>query len=351
MANFKTFICQLLLLCFLAPATARELTFEEQHEANQLEKQIEDLERRYDIYNKKFQAAKKRTDDLDTRVNYVPQMVQGRLTSRSGVPVTPGDSINNTTIYFTPYKGNYITVYYRNQWRIMRFSEISLALSGTTAGNIYDIFVYRASLGVLTLELSTAWTNSKVRSQALTLQDGVYVKASDTTRRYLGTFRTNGSANQYDDGTVTRGLWNYYNRVKRVMRVYDSSNTWNYNGNAWRRAGADANNDADFVIGINEVLCMMRIKTNLTSAGGADRLFTVGVGVNTLTVNSAQLMGASGDAGNVNPVTMALYYGYPGIGYNVLTYIESAPGGNVTSWGDNGAPLQTRSGYMAVIEG
>lgn len=343
----------MLALCFLGATHARELTFEENVEATKLEEQINDLEKRYDLYAQKFAAAKKRTDDLDTRTNYVPTMCQGRLTATSGVAVTVADTTNNTTVYFTPYKGNYITIYYKSYWRIMRFSEISLALSGTAANSIYDIFVYRASLGVLTLELSAAWANDHARTDALVMQDGVYVKSADRTRRYLGTIRTNGTANRFDDGIVARGLWNYYNRTKRMMRVYDSTNTWNYNVNTWREAGADANNDSNFVIGINEVLCIVKIKTNVISNGVAARLYSVGVGVNTTTVNSAQLIGGMGNgSGGMNVPLYGLYYGYPGIGYNTLAYIEIAPSAaRVNSWGDNGFPLQTRSGYLAIIEG
>ena len=45
-AKLKQLICHGLLLCFLMPANARELTFEERIEADQLENQIAELEKR-----------------------------------------------------------------------------------------------------------------------------------------------------------------------------------------------------------------------------------------------------------------------------------------------------------------
>lgn len=340
-----------LALTLVGAVSAADLTPAEQAEVRDLEKKIGDLEGRYATYYKKYQQLKKRNDQMDAQVANLPSMVQGRLTPISGSPVPTGNRAAYSTLYYTPYRGNYATVYYRNAWRLMRFSEISLALTGTAANSTYDVFLYRASLGVLTLELSAAWANLHTRTDALTKLDGVYVKNSDNTRRYIGTFRT-VAANQYDDTDATRGLWNYYNRVKSVMRRYDNNNTWTYNNNAWREAQGDTANDGNYVIGINEVLVTTLVKTNTVSNNNSVRTFTVGVGVNTVGQNAAQLLGAFGNP-NANPATQiwAIYKGYPGIGYNTNAWIEYAPGGNaVLTWGDNGNDVATRSGATTYIE-
>ena len=90
---------------------------------------------------------------------------QGRLTLTSGVPVTTSDVTGAGTIYFTPFRGNQIGIYDGTNDIVMTFSEISVALSGLTAGYVYDLFVYDNS-GTLALDPPLVWTNSTTRATA-----------------------------------------------------------------------------------------------------------------------------------------------------------------------------------------
>lgn len=346
----RKIVTMVLLLCLGVPARAgNSNTWRKEKE---LEQNIAELEKRYATYEKKYEELKAKADQLRPQVANMASIVQGRITPTSGVPVTNAATTGNGTIYFTPYKGNYVSVYYRNAWRLMRFTEISLALSGTAANSTYDVFVYRGNLGTLTLELSAAWSTLFARTDALTLLDGVYVKNSDNTRRYLGTIRT-VAANQYSDSEVLRGIWNYYNRTQRYMRWFETNNTWKYGTATWRQAQADTANDMSFVIGIREVLAHVRIKTNNVSSNNTAKDFSVGVGMNTITSSVAQLMGSSGDPGNQSPSqAWAEWMDYPAAGYNTASWIENGiSGNNVTSWGDNGLPSIVRSGIYCIIEG
>jgi hypothetical protein len=81
----------------------------------------------------------------------------GRLTTETGVAVSPSDRSSQGTLYFTPYNGNSLSVYDGTRWKLYAFSEISLALS-LVSGAVYSLFVYD-NAGTLTLD-ATAWQNA-----------------------------------------------------------------------------------------------------------------------------------------------------------------------------------------------
>ena len=57
--------------------------------------------------------------------------VGGRLTLTSNTPVLTGDVTAATTIYFTPFNGNRISLYTGSFWKSYSFSEISIAVPST----------------------------------------------------------------------------------------------------------------------------------------------------------------------------------------------------------------------------
>ncbi len=124
--------------------------------------------------------------------------------------------IASTTVYFTPYMGNRISLYSGSTWNVLSFSEISLALSGLTSGRNYDVFVYD-NAGTPALELSQPWNADGVtRTDSVSLQDGIRIKTSDNTRRYVGTIRTTAT-NATEDSLTKRFVVNYYNRLRRTL--------------------------------------------------------------------------------------------------------------------------------------
>ena len=177
----------------------------------------------------------------------------GRLTLESGVPVSTSDQTSKTTIYYTPYNGNMISLYDGSNWSSYTFTERSLALGTLTSAKNYDVFIYNNS-GTLTLELSSAWTSDTVRSNALTLQNGVYVKSGSTTRRYLGTFRTT-STTATEDSLAKRLVWNINNPVERLL-YKNTYPTYAYTGHtyttaSWRNWNNDSAMSVHFVNGLD----------------------------------------------------------------------------------------------------
>jgi hypothetical protein len=175
----------------------------------------------------------------------------------SGVPVSINNQTAKTTLYFTPYNGNSISLYDGSEWDLFSFSELSLSLSGYTANTNYDIFIYDNS-GTLTLE-STAWTNNTTRATSLTTQDGIYVKSGATTRRYLGTIRITGTTGQCEDSGSRRLVWNLYNQVTKALATAIAA-THTYSTEAWRPWNNNTTigqGRQDFVIGMPLIVYTM----------------------------------------------------------------------------------------------
>lgn len=256
--------------------------------------------------------------------------VNGRLTLQSGVPVTINNAATSATIvYFTPYKGNRISLYDGTVWRTISFSEVSLSLGTVTSALPYDIFVVNTN-GVPVLE-KVAWSNASTRVTALTTQDGIYVKNGDATRRYLGTFYTisTTATSNFQAGTNKNGgqrfLWNYYNRVPAFSRVTDNTASWSYTTASWRVAdGATSpQNCVEFVIGVSEDSVHAEISVpqsgaNNTVGGG------VAVGVDSATVP----LGNYSTVFNAAPVVVvgqtatAAYTAIPAAGYHFFCWLE-----------------------------
>lgn len=318
-----------------------------------LQSKLEQLEKQYDRYERKYRSlARQLKQSRETRAN-LPNLNQFRLSTQSGNSVTVVNRNNQSTLYLVPHHGNNISLYYRQNWRLFTTSQISISMASLGTSAVYDVFAFRDNLGAVSLEFSSPWASDTARTDALTLQDGIYVKASDATRKYLGTIMTDASGGQIDDNLTNRGLWNYYNRVPRLVRRYDGTNQWNYSVNTWRVAGNDTANQVDMVIGINEVLVRATAKTNNMSANGTIRDFGMGIGINTVTSNSSLLMGTRGNGNGTTEIQVwAEYYGYPGVGHQRVSWIEISPSGaNVRSWGDHGQNVPVRSGIIAFYEG
>lgn len=275
-------------------------------------------------------------------------IVEGRLTLTTALPITTADVTGAGTIYFTPYKGNRLAVYNGTVWKLYSFSELSLALTATSGSN-YDVFVYD-NAGTLTLE-TTVWTNDTTRATAVVLQDGVYVKSGATTRRYLGTFRASGT-NTTEDSAAKRFVWNMYNRTKRFMKATESTNTWAYSSATLRETNNGSTpgvSRVDYVVGLSEDLVEAHA-FGLAATNSDPNAFVAGVGIDSSTVNSAQIFFGVMQVVNLTGPTNGFYSGYPGIGYHSIRWLESSFSSGTTTWaGDLGAPTAIQSGLKVNI--
>lgn len=274
-----------------------------------------------------------------------------RLTTESAVPVSSSDRSSQATLYLTPRltgaASGLVTLYDGTRPLLKSLGEISLSLTGLlTNAKPHDIFLDDdgATLSVL------AWTNDTTRATALSAAGALLVKASDTTKTYLGTCYASGTGT-IEDTLAKRWLWNAYNRMPRPMRnANETTDSWNYSTAAFRQANANTANQLDYVVGLSEDLIEAHvIGIAKSSAGTLDG--AVGIGIDSTTTNSALLFGAS----VVNTLLVQLhatYKGMPGIGRHAVVWQESGnTSATVTWYGDAGVPTLYRAGITGLVWG
>lgn len=276
--------------------------------------------------------------------------VNARCSLTSGTPVTTSDVTAAATVYVEPYKGNRIALYDGATWNLRTVTEVAVAVP-IAASTLYDLFSYDNAT-TPTYE-TLAWTNDTTRATPLTTQDGVLVKTGATTRRYLCSFRTTTVAGQTEDSAARRLLFNYYNRVRRALRVIDSTDTWTYTLAAFRQARASAANQVDLVVGVTESTLELQVVGMAHNATGA-ALVAVGIGEDsTTTAVTGSLMGAATLTGTTaaDAVISASVRRTPVAGYHVYVWLESSQAlGTTTWWGDAGAAV-IQSGMTGSTEG
>lgn len=270
----------------------------------------------------------------------------GRLTLTSGTPVTTSDVTGATSVYYTPYVSNVISLWAGARWQPVEFAETTLALGTLTSGKPYDVFGYLSS-GALALEM-LAWTNDTTRATAITIQDGRYCKSGNKTRLYLGTFYTTSTTTTEDSGGGTttqtggkRYLWNMYNRIARPMAVFDSA-AWSYASATYRQANAASGNKVEFIVGLAEdevsasALLDGYVASNYFS-------MSVGIGVDSTTTNSAYIgypfIALASSQFTISSV--GTYRGIPGVGRHYLAYLERGHPNTVS--------MQNTGGLQAMV--
>lgn len=268
-----------------------------------------------------------------------------RLTLTSGAAVTTADVTAATTVYWTPYKGNRVALYDGTNWQIRKSAELSFSVPATTS-TMYDVFVYDNS-GTPALE-TLAWTNDTTRATALTLQDGVLVKSGAVTRRYIGSFRTTTVSGKTEDSRAKRYVWNYYNRCARAMFVSDSTDNWSYAvANTFRQANANAANQLDMVVGVDEDAVKASVRIGCVPGGVINVFIAIGLDSTTTMANES----INGFA-QVASMLSADYEGNVGAGRHTLVWLENVNNvAGATFYGDGGAPTLFRAGMIGEVFG
>ncbi len=282
----------------------------------------------------------------------------GRLTTESNVPVSTGDRTSQTVLYYTPYLGNNISLYNTTSsaWETINFSQVQIVLSSVIASNNYDVFGYNNN-GTLALELSAAWTNSTTRNESLTFLNGVFVKTTNYSRRYLGTIRSSVNT-ATEDSQAKRFVWNYDNRVQRKLkRLTGSSTPWTYSSPVWRRLNetVDQTCQIDIVSGVNSSIINLNAGALVAMASNsATIIYIIGIskdGLISSPINGAGDRFASANASYQNQLS-ALYTDYTGLGYHNYIPVEYVTNGNIQApqlYGGEVSPGQW-AGIQAVWE-
>lgn len=200
----------------------------------------------------------------------------GRLTLTSVTPVLTATVSGATTVYYTPYTGQFVPLYDGTSMKMVDVGgELSQATTDATkspaavaASSVYDVFVWSDS-GTFRATRGPAWTNTTTRSAgtALTRVKGILLNNATITNgpassrgTYVGTIASNGSSTiDFIFGAAASGgtaavlnVWNMYNRVSTVTTVTDSGVSYAYASATIRQARASAGNQIQFVLGLQE---------------------------------------------------------------------------------------------------
>lgn len=292
----------------------------------------------------------------------------GRLTLATATPVTTTAQTGKTTVYYVPHKHNKVPLWDGESWALHSVAtELSQATSdntkspaAVTTNSNYDVFIWDDD-GTLRLSRGPAWSSDTARGTGagtteLERVDGRWTNKVSISNGpaanlglYVGTVRSDASS-QINDYDGKRHVWNTYNRVARHMLALDSTDTWNYTTATFRQANANTANQLDVVIGLNEEIVEATVLALGSNTTEGVKL-SVGIGVDSTTVNSAKLAGtvAVGTIAGTIQLT-STYSDYVGIGRHTLVWLEySEATGTSAFYGDAGAPSRFQSGIIGRV--
>jgi hypothetical protein len=276
-----------------------------------------------------------------------PALSQARLTLTSGVPVTVSDATAATSVYYTPFEGNLVSLYDNTRWKLYNLTEISIAVPATTS-QMYDVFLYDNS-GTLMLEI-VAWASDSARATGVSYFQGVIVKNGDSTRKYLGSFRTTTVSGQSEDSQAKRYLFNNYNRVRRPMRVVDTTDNWTYSTAAYRQANNNAANQLDFIQGTQEDAVQANVIHGATTSTATGRTMFTAIGLNSTTAKATSCINHYGATDNTTWATLtASFYDFPQLGRQTLVWLEYGGGADTQTWVGDGGTTYYQSGISGII--
>lgn len=209
----------------------------------------------------------------------------GRLTLQTGVGVPTSDQTAKTTIYYTPFDHGMIGLYDGTNWIPREFTEKSLALGTLVSGKNYDVFAVSIA-DVISIE-ALVWTSDSARATALVAVDGVLCKTADTSRRYVGTFRTTTTTTT-EDSEAKRFVYNANNRVRRSMLGTlgyvdnNTANTFTFLStlSTFAPINGGTGNKCEFVNGLTETVFL---SATAFYTAGASTSCIVGIGIDTTT--------------------------------------------------------------------
>ena len=271
----------------------------------------------------------------------------GRLTITTGTPVLTANTTGSTSIFYTPYVSDIVSIYNGTSFVPYTFSELTNLTAQSSTGSagpaavannsVYDLFVWLNG-STVTLTRGPAWTNTTTRSAgtALTRLKGPLVNSVAITNgpgvtlgTYVGTVASNGSAAvEWLTGAVSAGwtagsygVWNMYNRVDVSSSNGDTGN-WSYNSATVRAPNGNTTAArTTFVRGQDEDIVHAHYSSYIASTDGSH---TTSVGVALDATNAF-----SGFAANISLTTggviVGFYSGLPGVGQHFINAAEASP--------------------------
>jgi hypothetical protein len=308
-----------------------------------------------DDYAIKYRKPSGQVVPLDSAVD--PSINGFRLTSVSSVSIPTTDQANVTAIYLTPHKSAAIALHtgVGGRWVARVGIEFGLGLGVLLANRNYDVFAYWTG-SAIQIEFSTAWTNDTTRADAISRLNGVWVKNSDSTRRYVGTIRTT-STTQTQDTVKQRFIWNADNQVRRFMYRQETAISWAVAvSGSLGLANSNALNCVEYVQGLEDLVSLRTQAQYRANAANFGVQTAIGID-STTTIPAQQLSGALQNRDDVSGFgygyANAQFEGYTAAGYHKANWLERQGGTGTTMFSviQVGPPDWGASGIQGYLMG
>ncbi len=275
----------------------------------------------------------------------LPSIVGGRLTLSSNTPVMTSDATAATTIYYTPYTGDRVSLFDGSDWKLHSFAQLSQSTTDNTkspaavANNSnYDLFVWNDA-GVLRCTRGPAWSGDNSRGTGagtteLVRLNGVLVNKFAVTNgpaalrgKYVGSVRSNGSAQiDWDLGGSAAGgqpallyVWNNYNRVATTPIVKDSTASWTYSTNTTRPSNNSTSNRISLIVGQVEQIIHAHFSCGFSITAGANAGVAIGLN-STTTATDPWAVSSNGSTTQLYTSTTLT----PSVGQNYIQALENS---------------------------
>jgi len=206
-------------------------------------------------------------------------VIGGRLTidniDFSAVPNT--ELFNKINLYYVPYAGINISLYDGSQWIPHDFFPyVQADISNLSVDTSYDVYIY-FDVGGLSFEFvpwTTVGLGADVRTVSVVQVDGIWTKAGEPDRRYVGMIRTaNTTTVELEDSKSSLFVWNAYNRVERTIVNQISSDVVLAGAGSgdFSVATGDSALDPMFIIGLSTKINAYMLGGFFSSGGGDGR--------------------------------------------------------------------------------
>ncbi len=253
----------------------------------------------------------------------------------------------SSAIYLTLHKGDRLSLYDGSAWQSVSSPEVSISPTGLTAGALYDVFAYN-NAGTVTLEMSAAWASAISRTDAITTQNGVYVKSGATTRRLLGTVQATSSTT-FERSARTVDLVNIDNQLPFSVWRFESAPSWTYTTASWRQANANTANQITVISPLGKNRIDLRCHSR-SSPNNVGTVISVGIGYDA--TNACACGAAIGRtyiaSTTATPIIVSEVKHTATIGRHIYTWLEWSTALGTTTWyGANGVnPENGRAGLI-----
>lgn len=137
---------------------------------------------------------------------------------------------SSTSLYVHSMGAGYLTVLYNSALTtiLVNPTPTAISLTGLTAGRVYDVFAYSSNGTSLSYELAYWGSSISRTSYSLSRSNGLIVKSTDTTRRFIGCVYLSGTGTVSWDFSYAFNpkcpFYNAYNQVRLTLKTSPGGN-------------------------------------------------------------------------------------------------------------------------------